>query len=180
MEITYRALSSDEAERVGEIDRAEVIERVFRMRDGELVLEDLNVHVAGWPPADLPANKQRIRDCLGRGGIAWGAFDGQRLVGIAVLDARRMRPTRDTLDLYFLHVSNGYRDRGVGRKLVDLAKSRALEMGARRLYVSATPSEHSIRFYRGVGFSVTADVDPELFEREPEDIHMDMELARQA
>jgi len=175
-EITYRTLRRDEIERVEEIDRAEVINHVFHLRDGQLALEEEHVDVGGWRSGALSQSKQRIYECLDREGSAWGAFYGDGLVGIAVLDGKRIGRTRDMVDLYFLHVSSGFRDRGIGRGLVGLVKARAVEMGARRLYVSATPSHHTVRFYMGVGFAVTSQVEPELFEREPEDIHMDMEL----
>ena len=40
------------------------------------------------------------------------------------------------------------------------------------IYVSATPSESAVGFYREQGFVPTLDVHPELYELEPEDIHM--------
>jgi hypothetical protein len=40
------------------------------------------------------------------------------------------------------------------------------------LYVSATPSESAVGFYTGQGFRPTEEVNEELFELEPEDIHM--------
>ena len=46
-------------------------------------------------------------------------------------------------------------------------------MNARKLYISATPSENTINFYRNLGCIVTEDVDQALFELEPEDIHME-------
>jgi predicted N-acetyltransferase YhbS len=174
--ITCRTLRPGEVSRVDEIDRAEVIDHIYRLVDGQLVLEELHIDVEGWEPGALARHQRRIHACIDRGGAAWGAFNGDRLAGIAVLDGKRIGRARDTLDLYFLHVSNGLRDRGIGRALVDLVKARALELGARRLYVSASPSHHTVRFYLGAGFAVTTDVDPELFALEPEDIHMDMAL----
>jgi hypothetical protein len=41
-----------------------------------------------------------------------------------------------------------------------------------RMYVSATPSESAVGFYLRHGFTPVADPLPELFELEPEDIHM--------
>jgi predicted N-acetyltransferase YhbS len=117
-----------------------------------------------------------MRECLSRGGSGWGAFAGERLVGIAVLDGRRIGSDLDSLDLYFLHVSNGHRCRGIGRELVHLVCQRAREMGGLRLYVSATPSLSTVTFYRSMGFDLASQVDPELHALEPDDIHMDMTL----
>jgi hypothetical protein len=46
-------------------------------------------------------------------------------------------------------------------------------MGARRLYISATPSENTVGFYTHLGCVITREVDPALFELEPEDIHLE-------
>jgi hypothetical protein len=44
------------------------------------------------------------------------------------------------------------------------------------LYISATPSEHTIDFYLTLGCTLVDAPDPELFAREPEDIHLEYEL----
>ena len=114
---------------------------------GALVLDaELHFEAHGWPAGEPDASKPRIHECMARGGAAWGAFAGDRLIGIAVLDGRRIGINLDTLDMYFLHTSNGYRGRGVGEELVRLVRDRATELGARRLYVSSTPSANSVNF----------------------------------
>lgn len=173
--IEYRALAASELDRVDEIDRSEVIHQNYRLRDGDLVAEDDYWDGHAWP-GWTDDNRTRMRRCLENGGSAWGAFEGQRLVGIAVLDGLRIGSALDCLDLYFLHVTNGYRGSGIGHQLVRLVVTRARELGARRLYVSATPSVNTVSFYRRQGFDLASEVDPELYELEPEDIHMDMPL----
>ena len=93
-----------------------------------------------------------------------------------MLEARFIGQSQDQLQLKFLHVSNGYRDQGLGRRLFNLAAAEASRRGARRLYISATPSEHTIGFYLGLGCSVMAELDPELFALEPEDIHLEYDI----
>lgn len=39
--------------------------------------------------------------------------------------------------------------------------------------ISATPSENTVNFYRNLGCEVTSEIVPELFELEPEDIHLE-------
>jgi hypothetical protein len=46
--------------------------------------------------------------------------------------------------------------------------------------VSATPSRSAVGFYRSRGFQPTLDVNRELYERQPEDIHMVLDLAKAA
>jgi hypothetical protein len=54
--------------------------------------------------------------------------------------------------------------------------AKARELGARRLYISATPSENTVRFYLRRGCRVTDDVDAALFALEPEDIHLEFDI----
>jgi N-acetylglutamate synthase-like GNAT family acetyltransferase len=58
------------------------------------------------------------------------------------------------------------------RRLLALAR----ELGAIRVYVSATPSQSAVEFYRGLGFELVSEPLPELYALEPEDIHMILEL----
>ena len=77
----------------------------------------------------------------------------------------------DQLQLKFLHISRPYRGQGWGQRLFGLAKAEAVERGAKSLYVSATPSEHTVDFYQRLGCTLAAEPDPALLELEPEDIH---------
>ena len=49
----------------------------------------------------------------------------------------------------------------------------ARRRGAEWMYISATPSENTIGFYLRLGCRVALEPDPELFELEPEDIHLE-------
>ncbi|WP_310635424.1 GNAT family N-acetyltransferase [Burkholderia cenocepacia] len=77
------------------------------------------------------------------------------------------------LQLKFLHVSHDWRGCGLGVQLYRAAQVQARAMGAERLYVSATPSRHTIDFYLRLGFTVSMAPDPELYALEPEDIHLE-------
>lgn len=168
----FRELERDEVERVWAIDRREVIDSVYTLEDGELVLRPERYDMRGWPPGAEEVTTPILEDCFERGGTFFGAFDEGRLVGVAVLDNAFMGRDGDQLQLVFLHVSRDYRKRGLGRRLFEQAVERARELDASYLYVSATPSENTIGFYLHLGCAVAEEVDEALFELEPEDIHM--------
>lgn len=174
--IDGRPLARDEIKGIWAIDRREVIEAVYILQDGSLTLRPAYFDMQGWPPGEAEASTRLLEDCYDHGGWFYGLFDDNRLVGVAVLESRFIGQPRDQLQLVFLHVSHGYRDQGLGRRLFDLAASEARRRGARRLYISATPSEHTIGFYLGLGCAVTAEPDPELLALEPEDIHLEYAL----
>ncbi|MCG8590916.1 MAG: GNAT family N-acetyltransferase [Proteobacteria bacterium] len=176
MAVEIRELERAEIQDLWSIDRAEVIERIYTHRDGELVLQDQHHDVRGWPPGEPDQYGPLLLDCFDRDGTCCGAFDGGRLIGAMVLESRFIGRAKDRLQLKFLHVSRRYRGAGLGRRLFELAVSRARERGARRLYISATPSENTVNFYLRRGCRLADDVDADLFALEPEDIHLEFEI----
>ena len=168
-----RELERRELDDIWSIDRAEVVDRIYSLDAGELVLEPQHIDVRGWPPGEPEVYGPTLLDCFDRGGTIYGAFDGETLIGVAVLESRFIGRGEDQLQLVFLHVSRRHRQAGVGRTLFEKAAARARELGARRLYVSSTPSENTVRFYLRRGCRLTSDVDAGLFELEPEDIHLE-------
>jgi len=174
--IQERALRRDEVEKVWTIDRSEVIDNFYRYEAGALVLRPERHDVRGWPPGEAEKYTPILLDCFDRGGWFHGLFDGDRLVGTVVLESKFIGARRDRLQLVFLHVSSAYRKRGLGTRLFTLARTTARERGASRLYVSATPSENTINFYRRMGCVIAKEPDPELLDLEPEDIHLECDV----
>jgi GNAT superfamily N-acetyltransferase len=171
--IGTRKLLREEILQVWTIDRSEMVDSIYRFENGILVLRPLHLNVPGWPPGAAGKTTPILMDCFDRGGWFHGAFDGTELVGVVVLDNKPIGKRKDQLQLQFLHVSRPYRNSGLGTKLFEGARTAARERGARRLYVSATPSENTVNFYLRLGCAVAAEPDPELFELEPEDIHLE-------
>ena len=174
--LTTRNLQREEIERIWTIDRSEVIEHIYYWENGGLVLKPEHYDVPGWPPGEAEKYTPLLLDCYDRGGWFCGLFDDTQLVGVAVLENKFIGQDKDQLQLKFLHVSRAYRGQGQGQRLFQLAQAAAREKEARRLYISATPSEHTINFYLGLGCRVSPEPDPELFELEPEDIHLEGEV----
>lgn len=174
--LTSRPLSRDDVPLVWTIDRGEVIENVYRLENGALALRAERHDVDGWPAGEADLYTPILLDCFDRGGWCQGRFDGTRLVAAAILESRFIGPHRDQLQLKFLHVSQAYRRRGIGRDLFETARRVAREKGAKRLYISATPSENTINFYVRSGCRVTAQPDAELLALEPEDIHLECDV----
>jgi predicted N-acetyltransferase YhbS len=176
--MTGRSLSRDEIPKVWTIDRSEVIDAVYYLEDGALVLKPEHYDMRAWPAGEAAKYTPVLEACYDAGGWFHGLFEGGRLVGVAVLENRFIGRRRDTLQLKFLHVSSGCRGRGLGKRLFHLAEDEARRRGAALMYVSATPSERTIGFYLGLGCRVTQEPDPELFALEPGDIHLEYDLTR--
>jgi len=174
--IIGRELIREEIEQIWAIDRSEVINKVYYYEQGELVLKPEHYNMTGWPPNEAEYYTPILLDCFDRGGWFYGLFDDGQLIGVTILESKFISASKDQLQLKFLHVGKDFRRQGLGRKLFKLAGEIARDKGAKRLYISATPSEHTINFYRSLGCFATAELDPALYELEPEDIHLEYKL----
>lgn len=171
--MNIRLLQRTEIPLIWQIDRREIIENVYYLREGKLVLEPEHYDMQGWPPGEAELYTPLLLDCYDRGGLFWGAFENDLLVGVSILESKWIGKHHDMLQLKFLHVSRGCRKQGIGARLFKLAAEKAQELGAKKLYISATPSEHTVNYYSRLGCVLATEIDPELFALEPEDIHLE-------
>ena len=176
MSVEYRHLAPFELEKLWDIDRSEVIDEVYHFRAGKLVLEREHYDMKGFPPGELDKIIERQRILLENGGTVIGAVDRQTLVGVASLESEFRGEKKKYMKMDILHVSKNYRGKGIARRLLGMVSSLARERGADALYISATPSKHTVDFYRGCGAKLVEELDPELFDMEPEDIHLEIDL----
>jgi GNAT superfamily N-acetyltransferase len=175
-QVAYRVLARADIARVADLDRTETIEYIHYVRDGQLVLEPEHWDVPEWGVEEKQRRVAELEATYDAGATFFGAWDGSLLVGLSVLDHNLVSSGVDRLNLAGMWVSFGYRGRGIGRTLFGQAAEAARQRGARALYVSATPSEHTIRFYISLGCRLADPVDPHLYELEPEDIHLELKL----
>ena len=176
--IDCRPLSGAELTLVGEIDRTEQIDALYVQRGTRLELRHGDFSAPPWRrdgtgEHSISAQLAAVDAYVAAGGVALGAFDGDRLVGIGVV-LTHVRPSFS--QLAYLQVSNGCRRIGIGTRLAEELEQIARASGDRSMVVSATPSLNTVRFYERRGFRPTADPLPELFELEPEDVHMEKAL----
>ena len=172
-----RELKRSEVDSVWRVDRSELVEAVYHLEGGELVLRPEHHDVPGWPPGERELYGPILMDCFDAGGTFYGTFDDAgELVAVAVLESRFIGKAKDQLQLKFLHVSRACRGQGLGGKLFAMAAVRARELGARRLYISSTPSQNTVDFYLSLGCRLAEEIDPDLYELEPGDIHLEYEV----
>jgi ribosomal protein S18 acetylase RimI-like enzyme len=177
-EITYRWMAPAEIARLADLDRTERVQIGYKVQEGRMVARPVDWDVPNFFPDGEGGHSlaEQIRFCrrhLQAGGRMIGAFDGETLVGVGVLTPE-IRP--GMAQLAYLQVSRDHRRRGIATRLTEEMVDSARRDGARRVYVSATPSGSAVGFYRSQGFALTRDPVPELLALEPEDIHMIKEL----
>ena len=172
--IAIKEMHTSDIDRVAEIDRSEHVTLAYACRDGKLESEQVDWLVPNWAAGgssehSVQAKMDAWRPYLEQGGTLFGALDGDRLVGLAIY---RPKLTPTTAQLAVLHVSNGYRRKGLAARLTAETVRLARQDGAQDLYVSATPSQSAVGFYQSQGFQLIDEPHPELYALEPEDIHM--------
>lgn len=172
----YRLLEKSELKLLSDIDRRETVKEVYYYKNNELILENEPEIIQGWNLKELNEYINRLNDIYDRKGTIYGAFDNEKIVGLVALDSKFIGSKKDQLKFDMLYISCDYRKKGIGKNLVKLVSEKAKELGAKSLYISATPFKNTVDFYFAIGAEVTTEVNKELFDLEPYDIHMVLEL----
>jgi hypothetical protein len=105
--VAIRGLTRNEIDLIWTIDRSEVHHHIYRNVDGRLTLVPAYFDIPGWHPRMIETDRIKLRDCFDRGGIFLGDFQADRLVGVSVVDTRRIKAAPDHLQLLYLYVSRG-------------------------------------------------------------------------
>jgi GNAT superfamily N-acetyltransferase len=169
-------MMSSELGRIHEIDRSEHVTQQYKWREGSLELIDVDIRAPRWgEPGEHTVQHYHDswKPTLDEGGVLLGVFENDRLAGFGIYDPGLSGgPPR----LAALYVSRPHRGLGIGCALTDEVVRVARAGGARRLYVSATPTRGTVDFYLARGFKPLVTPDERLFALEPDDIHMEMTL----
>lgn len=107
MNMEFRWLTRKELTQIENIDRKELIEEVYYVRDQELKLVKEYYDIEGWLPSELALYTQRLTSIFDRDGVIIGAFDKDILIGIVSLESYLI--DGKTMKLDMLYVSHDYR-----------------------------------------------------------------------
>ena len=168
--IDIRRLARGDTLPLADIDRSEFVDGIYRVHDGVMRLDPANFESPGWSASDNEEYDRRVRALQTDGGHVVAAWDGDRLVGFATLDASGVGGEQSIHKLDMLYVSRSQRGQGIGRRLTTEVRDIARALGAASLYISATPTRATVDAYLRLGARVLARPDPELFAQEPEDV----------
>jgi len=174
--IEARALDRSDISSVWSINRHEIVDHIYQLVDGDLILRKQRYDIREWPPGEAEKYTPILQACHASGGWCCGLFDKDRIVAAAVLDGVPLQSDANARQLVFLHVSHEHRGRGLGKRLFRDAAIEAGNRGIHRLYISATPSKRTVEFYRSLGCSIADHPDPTLFAMEPDDIHFEYQI----
>jgi ribosomal protein S18 acetylase RimI-like enzyme len=103
-----------------------------------------------WQPFE--AEEVRRYQEYARTGLSLGAYDGERLIGIALTEPRSWN---GTLWVWEFYIDTPYRGRGIGRRLMEGVVAIARQRGFRAVGLETQNTNvPAIRFYRKLGFEI--------------------------
>ena len=119
---------------------------------------------------------QSLQNCLKLGGAVISAIHQGEVVGFANIENLFFGSSNQYLELPYIHVSNEFRQNGIGKKLFHLCCEKAKQMGAKKLYIAAHPSIESQHFYQSVGCTYAFEINQKIYDKEPLDIQLEITL----
>jgi len=157
-------------------NRHQEVAKVWNRHGDDYVLEDY-CFTQNWSDEDKSRSvNEHLPDSIRSGGCLFGAFDEEKMIGFASIKGNFVGKEEQHLRLYSMHVSYGYRNKGIGKRLFLLCAEAARKLRAVKLYITAFPAQETITFYRAMGCVYAEEVIPEMFEEEPGDVHMEYVL----
>ncbi|WP_317169961.1 MULTISPECIES: GNAT family N-acetyltransferase [unclassified Pedobacter] len=98
------------------------------------------------------------------------------MVGVASVEKQKRGAQQNYCKMDILYVDNQYKRHGIGSQLLAACKKEAKIFGAEKLYISATPTKNTVDFYLRRGARLVVELDQVLFAKEPEDIHLELDI----
>lgn len=174
--ITFQIMSQDQVNRLSEIDRSEYIDIIYEIRNGEMIEVESGYECPTWTEEMMEEIQQRFLFEIDNGGLAVGAFEEDKLIGCGVLAHQFRGRDLNRLQVDLLYVTRNYRRQGIGTRIINQLSEEAKRRGAKYLYISSTEIRSAVSFYKSKGSQLTNEIDEELYNKEPKDIHMIIEL----
>ena len=145
--------------------RTQYVKRIYRKKAFGYGIEEAEF-IMDW---DIEKKREVARDMMSDETIAYACRQGGKIVGfVSVL--RELVEGFMVLDL--IQVDGNKRREGLGRKLFNLALNEADKAKAKGLYISACPSEETVRFYFAMGCEIADKPIRKFAEEEPDDVQM--------
>lgn len=148
IQIQFKKLTSKDLENVYDIDRSESVQRMYRIK-GQRLESYEDAHELSADPAFWGKPLAQWKDEVEAGATAFGAFDGDRMAGVAILKHGYRKAVDQIIALY---VSAEYRLSGIAKSLYLEMEQAARAAGAKKLFVSTTPTGSAVGFYLSQGF----------------------------
>lgn len=174
----FRKLEMKDCERIRDINPSQFIGRAWREIDGKRILVDINFQDTDWPNG-YEYHYKNLKNTLLNSGVALGAFDdNNKLLGFLSVNRKFFGAKYNYVLLDQLFITLEYRNNGLGKKLFMLCVNEAKEWNADKIYICAGSSEETIGFYKKIGCIETEELQLNLHELDPRDLHLEFDLCK--
>lgn len=175
--IIYKNLKENEInfKLFSKFNRYQEVKKCWRKENGEWILKDIPF-IEQWGLEEYKYLVKCLKNTIKTGGAVFGAFHNNILVGFASIESEFFGFKKQYLQLSSIHISYESRGIGIGKKLFSIICTKAREMGAKKLYISAHSSEESQRFYKSIGCVEADEYNEKLFAAEPCDCQLEYRL----
>ncbi|MCH7353741.1 GNAT family N-acetyltransferase [Acinetobacter sp. NIPH 1958] len=154
-----------------QISRRELITQNYVKQS--LQLEDCFYDVQQWDDDHLQHDPPKLKQLYLQQAEMIGAFNPKgTLLGVSVVSNQLIQDYPEAKLLQYFYVDADHQGQGIGALLMQSATHSAHKLGAKHLYISATPSKKTVDFYMKHGAKLLDHPDPQLWQLEPEDIHL--------
>ncbi|KHN66804.1 GCN5 family acetyltransferase [Acinetobacter calcoaceticus] len=172
--MVLRTLQNSEIDLIWQhISRRELITQMYIQNQQHLELVDCFFDVQNWDLYHLENDPPKLKQLYEQGALFIGAFDAaEKLVGVSVVSNQIIADYPHAKLLHYFYVDADQQGQGIGAKLMQAAKESAKQLGGNQLYISATPSRRTVDFYIKHGAQPLSAPDQQLWQLEPEDIHL--------
>ncbi|MCL2775011.1 MAG: GNAT family N-acetyltransferase [Oscillospiraceae bacterium] len=149
--MNIKKLNIDECELFSSIDRSEKIRAAWQInKDRVRSLDFTYLDIEGYGFYATTCI-EILRKVINQGGIVYGAFEDNRIVGIA-----SVLPVSEKADgfsvLVSVDVSSEYRRKGIGHSLIDKCAEHSKSVNCSTMLVASNPYESTIKFFKSYGF----------------------------
>ncbi|OCY54830.1 GNAT family N-acetyltransferase, partial [Acinetobacter pittii] len=161
-----RSLQSSEIDLIWQqISRRELITQNYIQKQQQLELVDCFFDVQNWDSYHLENDPPKLKQLFEQGSIFVGAFNAsEKLVGVSVVSNQVITDYPHAKLLHYFYVDADQQGQGIGAKLMQAAKESAKQLGAKQLYISATPTRRTVDFYIKHGAEPLSAPDQQLWQ----------------
>ena len=180
--IVYKELKLEDinSETLNYFNRYQIVENYYKNENGKWVLnnDDYIKHLSKekWDKNRNDEVLKELEDSIKNGDYVFGAYDNNKLIGFVILLSNKFGSKNQYIQISFMQVSFGYRNKGIGKILFNLCINKAKEICAKKLYISTNTAEETQLFYLKIGCKDAIEINNELANKEPKDRQMEYEI----
>ena len=169
-------MKKNEISAIINIDRSDYAEMMYQVCNKDLLLVNRVFNHPGLNKQDYLPYIKNLQNAFDNGGALFGAFYRGILKGISCVENELAGKSKDMVNLTLLWVSKDLRRNGIAKELLELCKLEGRKRNVNKMYISAAPSKNTVDFYLSMGCLKTEEIDYVMYEKEPEDIHLELRL----